>query len=406
MLTQSAFDRLLDRWIAEGRVAADQRDALRADVRAAGRIAHPATVIAVFAAVLVVLAALAFVAANWQEMPRGLRLGLLAGALLGTYGGAMAVFRSSLPQALGHALLLVGAGLFGVALALVSQMYHLGGELSDLLLTWGLGAAATALAGRSRPPLWLAGVLFVWMGLEGGDSEASLALGLTAALGLPLWRWRLGGEWVFLTLGLTFLGYSLLDWGSIGTPVVLTLHLLAWAVAAWADDGQRPWPGPVRAVNLILALGLTVLGPLVGGLGDVLPLETASATALLAAGAAALVWRAVTAGRMEVPEAVALLVLAALAATRGVVPGDLLEALWIAPAAILLVAVLLAAQDARAGRKGRLTVAVAVFLTEALVIYDDHDAGLMASAGFFLVGGVVLGVVSVIAAKRGGEGTR
>lgn len=404
MLTQRAFDRLLDRWILEGRVAPDQRAALLADARAAGRIAHPATVIAVFAAVLVGLAALAFVAANWQAMPRALRLGLLVVALLGAHGGAIALFRVGLAASFGHAMLLLGAGLFGVAMALVSQMYHLGGDLSRLLLVWGLGAAATALAGRSRPPLWLAGGLFVWMGLEGGPQDTYVALALTAALALPLWRWRLAGEWALLTLGLAVLAYSLLDWDDLGLAPVLAAHLLAWGGAAWADDGTRPWPGPVRATNLILALGIGVLVPLIGEDLGLYATDAAAATAAMAAGAAGLAWRALLADRLKLPEAVALTLLAVLAITHVALSDLMVTVFWIGPGLILAVAVLLAVQSASAGEKGRMAVAVIVFLAEAVAVYMGRETGLMAAAGFFLIGGVALGAASVLAARQRGEG--
>lgn len=405
MLTQGGFERLLDRWIAEGRVDPGQRPVLLADVQAAGRLAHPASVVAVFAAILVVLAVIAFVAANWQVMPRGLRLAVLSGALLGAHGGALVLLRRSSGAVLGHALLLVGAGAFGAALALVSQMYHLDGDLAGLLGLWAIGAVATAAAGRSRGPLWLAGGLIVWMGLEGDGPWLLLAVaGLAGIAGLVV-PWRLRAEWVGLTGAGAILAYSALDVDRLGMVPLLAAHLVLWAGGAAADDGRRAWPGGVRVGNLILALLAVVLVVPFGrqALSAEHSLLPASVVAVLCALAAGLAWRAHGAGRLDGSEGAALLLLAALTVTAAVVPPEALMAIWVWPGVVLAVAVLLATQDARTGRKGRLTLAVLVFAVQALIVYAEHEAGLLASAGFFLVGGFVLAAASVVAARRARE---
>lgn len=406
MLTQGAFERLLDRWIGEGRIAADQRAALLADAARAGRLAHPATVTAVFGASLVILAVLAFVAANWQGMPRLLRLGVLLAGLGLSYGGAIAILRPShhhahRPQAVGHALLLVGAGLFGVSLALVSQMYHVSGSLSGLLGLWGGGALATAVAARSRPPLWLAGGLFTWMGLEGDAATTALALGLVALVAVPVGLWRLRSEVVGVQLAVVVLAYSLIDVEAFGLPL-LAGHLALWAGAAAADDGVRAWPPPVRSVQTLVGLVVAVMVTTVGPEASA-EVPALIATVVLAALAGRAAWWAVEAGRMAGPEGVVLMLVAALAVSQAALPPAIV--LWLSPAVLLAAAVLFSLHGARTGHKGRLALGVFLFMSQAAVVYLRTDGSLMAASGFFLVGGVVLAVVAVRAGRAGGEGT-
>ena len=50
----------------------------------------------------------------------------------------------------------MGAIIFGAAIALVGQMYHLGGDFAGGMLLWAVGALATAALTRSRGALAVA----------------------------------------------------------------------------------------------------------------------------------------------------------------------------------------------------------------------------------------------------------
>ena len=93
-----------------------------------------------------------FVAANWGEIPRLVRVLVLVAGVVGFHalGWWLREVRASYPV-LGHALLLVRSILFGGSVFLVAQMYHV--DTHDPLgwLLWALGAAAVGLFVRSAP---------------------------------------------------------------------------------------------------------------------------------------------------------------------------------------------------------------------------------------------------------------
>ncbi len=103
-------------------------------------------------AVLLGLAAITFVAANWQVWSRSLKLILLISIFIGVNATGFHLWRQPTTRVgmhrLGHGLLLLGALLLGANLGLVSQMFHQSGDLYELLVIWGLGVAIMAYSLR------------------------------------------------------------------------------------------------------------------------------------------------------------------------------------------------------------------------------------------------------------------
>ena len=106
-------------------------------------------------AALLCFSAITFVAANWSEPSKGLRLVLLFSALWAAYGTGWAFDRAG-HAALAQAAPLAGIGSFGAPIILVAQTYHLDGHAPDAVLLWALGAVATRVLARSNPGLCLA----------------------------------------------------------------------------------------------------------------------------------------------------------------------------------------------------------------------------------------------------------
>ncbi|MBX9924930.1 MAG: DUF2157 domain-containing protein [Hyphomicrobiaceae bacterium] len=159
--------REIARWREAGWITPEGERNILADISGGpGRISVAiGNVFAVIAAALLGLAALTFVASNWQEMSRLARLALLLGTMISAYVAAGVLFERGL-AALGHAAVLLGVLIFGASIMLISQMYHIDGHPPDLALLWGLGALAAGLALRSAPSLFaallLAGIWSVW----------------------------------------------------------------------------------------------------------------------------------------------------------------------------------------------------------------------------------------------------
>lgn len=133
--------------------------------------------------ILLGLAAITFVAANWQEWSRLVKLILLMSLFWGVNAGGFYLWRrpSHLKgqQRLGQGLLLLGGLLLGANLALLSQMFHQSGNLYELYLVWGLGVILMAYSLRLVSLGVLAWILIAigyWIGLfdRGGGAERSL----------------------------------------------------------------------------------------------------------------------------------------------------------------------------------------------------------------------------------------
>ena len=106
-------------WVADGLISAAQQQKLLAryppEAQALG-------LLPILGSLLVGLSGLSVVAANWQGLPAALRLALLLGSLLGSYGAGAYFLRRGNPD-LGHGLIGLGLILFGASIILTSQLY-------------------------------------------------------------------------------------------------------------------------------------------------------------------------------------------------------------------------------------------------------------------------------------------
>ncbi|MCR6644208.1 MAG: DUF2157 domain-containing protein [Terricaulis sp.] len=147
MAYKDKIERDLDRWIAAGLVAAEKRGAILATVPDARRL-DAATALAWVGAVLLGVAVISFIAANWDGLPRIARFALVLGAFAGCAGvGAWAAWKAR--PMLSNMALTLAAFVFAAAIGLTGQIFDIAGEPRMALYMAGVAAAALALAGRS-----------------------------------------------------------------------------------------------------------------------------------------------------------------------------------------------------------------------------------------------------------------
>ena len=216
-----------------------------------------ANALAILSAVLIGFAVMSFVAANWQEMPRILRLALLIAALWASYGLAGWLARRGL-TGFAHAAILLGVAIFGGSIMLVSQMYHMDGNPADAVLLWATGALLAGVALRSNPSLAFAMVLVVYWGI----SEAlrlervfwpfliPWAL-ISAAFYWQRWRPGLHLSGLALTGFVISLGYRLNDGHAHGLVVAAGLAIMAASIGDLVGYALRQ---PRRAVARLRGL--------------------------------------------------------------------------------------------------------------------------------------------------------
>jgi uncharacterized membrane protein len=366
-------------------------------------------------AVLIGLGVLAFVAANWEAMPRLVRLGLIAAALLVAYAAAWSFDRRNL-RVFAEAGLLAAGLVFAAAIALVGQAYHMSGDFAGAVMLFEAGILGGALVTGS-PTLTVLGVIGAgyWTWLATYDNHVvphypSLIAILIGVLVTTLQNSHYGRivaivafmYWVAMTItGLADQG----DWNFAGGMLLFVAAALAlWALGA-ALASLRPsariaalgeailWPG---LLAVLFTLGILQLAetPLATSDPLVMPAAALIGAAIVLA-AAALARRELSA---TVLVAVAVLGLGALAYAFYVPAGaDAELERKLAGGALVLVGCLWAVSLGQSGRHpiGKV-FGLAAFGLEIIYLYIFTLGTQIDTALAFLGGGVLFIVLSFV----------
>ena len=160
--------REIDAWRQDGVVTAEQAQAILArypehapGFEASRRRQALVVALSVLGAVLIGLGVITFFAANWDEIPRAVKLGSLIVGVLLSYGSGYLVWRRSGQTPLAVALVLLGCIVYGAGVHLIGQIYHVSVDNPNLSLFWFLGVLPLAYVTRARPVMFLAVVLFL-----------------------------------------------------------------------------------------------------------------------------------------------------------------------------------------------------------------------------------------------------
>ncbi|KQZ96554.1 hypothetical protein ASD64_17265 [Mesorhizobium sp. Root157] len=345
----SKVKRDIARWVESGLIEPRTADALARDIEANERRSLSfGSILAMMAALLLGAAILIFVAANWEAIPRLVRVAALFAVIIGGYvGGAFAKMRGH--PAVGEALWIVAAAAFGGSIALIGQMYHFSGDESVAMLTWCTGTALAALVLRSGPLTVVAvGIADAWLmtkllgfGLFRSMDFPHLFLVLAAALfAVSYWTRSQAARHVIVQSVIFYVVTLALDHNLLGMAILLALVSAAvFAVGVFV---------PVAADNIIKLGGQLPLHGLIGFL---------TGTALV---------------QFE------------LADSNGFAPAA------VAALAGITGAIILAGRQSR----GLRWVAYLGFAFELCLIYAVTMETMLGTAGFFLLAAVVLGALA------------
>lgn len=231
-----SVERLIDRWRREGLIDAETAERLDADVKKRAAGFSLGSVLAVLGGLLLGAAVIMLVAANWQDMPRLMRIGLIFLLIWASYlGGAWRQSRGD--RLLPSALYIIGASSFGAGLALVGQMYHLSGDMSTAAIVWSLGVLASAFLLRA-PVLaaFGAGVACFYLSTFGtGSGDGGLA-----------YRW-VGPLLAFLGIA------AALYTRSRNAAHICALFIIGWFFLIYAESESHV------VLGLMIALGLALM---------------------------------------------------------------------------------------------------------------------------------------------------
>lgn len=261
------IDRDLVRWREAGWITPDAETAIRRDVEKGVRTLGLANSLAILSAVLIGFAVMSFVASNWQDMPRIVRLGLLLVSLWVSYGLSGVLARRGM-SGFADAAVLLGVAIFGGSIMLISQMYHMDGNPADAILLWAAGAMLAGVVLRSNPALAFAMVLVtIWGTMEALRLDKVFWLFLlpwalvSAAFYWQRWRPGLHLSGLALTGFIVSLGYRLNDGHAHGLVVAGGLAVIAASIAGDRLKPELPrlWSGVFNYGLLIVLAGLWAL---------------------------------------------------------------------------------------------------------------------------------------------------
>ncbi|CAN7462621.1 DUF2157 domain-containing protein [Bosea sp. LjRoot237] len=167
MLTGSYRKRLeadLGRWVGEGLVSPESATTIRRSLAQEGGGFKLPALLGLFGGLLIASSVSAFVAANWEEIPRLVKLAMVLIGVAGALGIAVRLeSRGSTGGA--DAAATCGTLIFAAGVALVGQMYHLPTDWPGGALLIAIGALIVAFLLRSNGALVVALVaIAAWSG--------------------------------------------------------------------------------------------------------------------------------------------------------------------------------------------------------------------------------------------------
>jgi uncharacterized membrane protein len=149
-------------------------------------------------AILVGLGVLLLIGYNWEQMPAPFKITAIFGALIGTHAAGFDLRYRLGWRPLSEVAFFMGCLLFGAAIWLLAQIFHIESSNYDALWWWAIGVLPLALLlDTILLHLLFAGLLALWLGLEvfsldrliWGVPSAGYSLPLLVAPGL-WWAYR------------------------------------------------------------------------------------------------------------------------------------------------------------------------------------------------------------------------
>lgn len=231
----------LARWEADGLIAAPAGAAIRATLRPVPDGVNVATVVAIVGGLLIAAAFLAFVAANWTEIPRPTRFGILLAGIAVAFILGAGFDRWQRPY-LADLAAAVGSIVFGAAIALTGQMYHLGDDFAGGMMLLSAGALAAAVLTGSRGALAVALVAgCIWNGMRVNEMSDV--------------------HYPFVALWLIGAGLAVL-WNAPVARHLVALAAIVWCVSTAAGIEESRVANAtfvyIAAVSLLLGAGLAM----------------------------------------------------------------------------------------------------------------------------------------------------
>ncbi len=161
---------LIQKWLDEGTINHSQAEKMRADLaeyKKEHRSKKQVVAFSTIGAILIGIGAILFVASNWEKIGNSFKVLLLVGSTIGIhYAGYHFKYENQKYPRLGSALILLSALFFGASFFLIAQIYNINANNSTLVLIWIIGVFPLIYGYMSAPVAGLCSLLFyLWIGL-------------------------------------------------------------------------------------------------------------------------------------------------------------------------------------------------------------------------------------------------
>ncbi|WP_323843967.1 DUF2157 domain-containing protein [Microbulbifer magnicolonia] len=224
------------------------------------------------------LAIITLIGANWEEIPRALRMWSLIAITLTTQALALRQYRAGDYHA-GVGLFLLGNLFFGASIILIAQIYHLGEHMPDGVFWWALGCLPFALLTKNP---WLAlqanllALIWFFLQISYGFYPLLFPLFILASV-YVLWRGRESvvlllvvlasiGLWVEYSLAALWREadqFFLFDLQAENLAVAVSLFILLFAFSHWLAARFSPIAKDYAAVIAVWCLRFALVTMLV-----------------------------------------------------------------------------------------------------------------------------------------------
>jgi uncharacterized membrane protein len=203
--------------------------------------------------ILLGIGVITFVAANWQTIPRELKVLLLmslfvtvnaSGFYLWKYAPAQGDGRQRWQQRLGQGILLLGALILGANMSLMGQLFHRSGSPYELCLIWGLAVLAMAYSLRLTS-LGVLAQLLMGIGYWLGIWELTRT-GVLPALNLLMQYMPIIAMVLFIPLAYWCRSRVIFGLGAIA--IIFSFHIILGDMARLFED----------TLGLVIAIGFTL----------------------------------------------------------------------------------------------------------------------------------------------------
>lgn len=269
-------------WQTQGLVGADQVEDILGlyempQERAARQQSLALFALQSIAVLFVVLAIFLVIGYNWQELPAAAKLIILFSALLIVHGAAFYLRYQRAALLASELVFFLGCLLYGAAIWLIAQIFHINSHYPDGLWMWALGVLPFALAlDTLLLHALLVTILAIWVGTEvlGFPDfgmwlfrrwpelpNGAYTLSLFAGLGL-LWSYRKGspftaGLYVVLMTWWTVLQPFAWRWNENPVFFIGSVGGLLMILAEVHPSGS-PFAIPYRLCGALLSLGTLI----------------------------------------------------------------------------------------------------------------------------------------------------